>query len=145
QRQDAHARLARVIDELRKSRGHFTILRGHDLRLREAPRDAVEARPTEKTVKTVFSRCDVADTRLKPGANKRAVSRSVGYVPLRVHSHYSFLDSTLSPRAIVELAKRHGLPAVVLTDAGNLHGAVEFVQAAQAAGLQPILGAELRV
>ena len=51
---------------------------------------------------------------------KRAVS---SYVPLRVHSHYSFLDSTLSPTAIVELAKRHGLSSVALTDTGNLHGA----------------------
>jgi DNA polymerase-3 subunit alpha len=37
------------------------------------------------------------------------------------------------------------MPAVALTDTGNLHGAVEFVKAAQAAGLKPILGAELRV
>jgi DNA polymerase III alpha subunit len=47
---------------------------------------------------------------------KRAVS---GYVPLRVHSHYSFLDSTLSPTAIVELAKQHGLSSVALTDTGK--------------------------
>ena len=70
---------------------------------------------------------------------------SLAHVPLRVHSHYSFLDSTLSPAAIVELAKHHGLPAVALTDTGNLHGAVEFVQAAKQAGIKPILGAELRV
>ena len=74
--------------------------------------------------------------------SKREVS---DYVPFRVHSHYSFLDSTLSPTAIVELAKQHGLSAVALTDTGNLHGAVEFVQAAKQAGVKPILGTELRV
>ena len=62
-----------------------------------------------------------------------------------MHSHYSFLDSTLSPAAIVQLAKQHGLSAIALTDTGNLHGAVEFVQAAQRAGIKPILGTELRV
>src|SRR6202008_1720264 len=66
-------------------------------------------------------------------------------VPLRGHSHYSFLDSTLSPTALVTLAKQNGLRAVALTDTGNLHGVVEFVQAAQNEGIKPIIGAELRV
>jgi DNA-directed DNA polymerase III PolC len=65
------------------------------------------------------------------------------YVPLNVHSYYSFLDSTLSTRAVVELAKRHELPAIALTDKNNLHGAVEFAQLAAAAGIKPIIGAEL--
>jgi DNA polymerase III alpha subunit len=37
------------------------------------------------------------------------------------------------------------MSAVALTDTGNLHGAVEFVQAAQEAGIKPILGVELSV
>ena len=37
------------------------------------------------------------------------------------------------------------MSAVALTDTGNLHGAVEFVQAAKQAGIKPILGAELSV
>src|SRR4029434_8730384 len=53
--------------------------------------------------------------------------------------------STLSPTAIVQLAKQHDLPAVALTDTGNLHGVVEFVQAAQAASMKPVIGVELRV
>jgi DNA polymerase-4 len=132
QRQDARARLAIVIDELRKMRGHSIILRGHDFRLMNPPTDAAatatkpEARPNRRHVAPM----------------KRAIS---SYVPLRVHSHYSFLDSTLSPTAIVELAKRHGLSSVALTDTGNLHGAVEFVEAAKKAGVKPILGAEVRV
>ena len=79
-----------------------------------------------------------------PKANRPAKATG-DYVPLRVHSHYSFLDSTLSPSAIVELAKQHGMSAVAMTDTGNLHGAVEFVLAAKQAGIKPILGAELCV
>jgi hypothetical protein len=132
QRQDARARLAIVIDELRQSRGHLVILRGHDFRLREAPRQTVAAGETRLTLQSRKSQI----------ANRKLTD---DYVPLRTHSHYSFLDSTLSPTAIVELARRHGLPAVALTDTGNLHGAVEFVQAARQAGVKPIIGTELRV
>jgi len=132
QRQDARGRLALVIDELRRSRGHSVILRGHDFRLRDAPRETIAAEVTRLTV----------HNRRSPIANRQWADC---YVPLRTHSHYSFLDSTLSPTAIIELAKHHGLPAVALTDAGNLHGAAEFVQAARQAGVKPILGAEVRV
>jgi len=65
------------------------------------------------------------------------------YVPLNVHSYYSFLDSTLSIHAIVELACRYELPAIALTDKNNLHGAVEFAEVAAAAGIKAIIGAEL--
>src|SRR5438477_6546024 len=132
QRQDARARVAVVIDELRKARGHSIILRGHDFLLRAAPREPAAAEVTRFTL---------------PNRKSQIANRKYAgcWVPLRCHSHYSFLDSTLSPTAIVELAKRHGLPAVALTDTGNLHGVVEFVQAAQSAGLKPIIGAELSV
>ena len=105
-------------------------MRGHDFRLRDAPREVV-AREVPKIILPVSHR------------RISAPARVGSYVPLRAHSHYSFLDSILSPTAIVELAKRHGLPAVALTDTGNLHGAVEFVLAAKQAGVKPILGAEL--
>ena len=131
-RQDAQSRLAVVIDELRRSRGHSVILRGHDFRLMTPPTDTA----------TTLARQDSIPKRVKNVPARHEVS---DHVPLRVHSHYSFLDSTLSPTAIVETAKRHGLSAVALTDMGNLHGAVEFVQAAKQLGVKPILGAELRV
>jgi len=70
---------------------------------------------------------------------------SLSPIPLRVHSYYSLLDSTLAPADLVRLAAQHGCSAVALTDFGNLHGAVEFTQAARQAGIQPILGAEIRV
>jgi len=132
QRQDAQSRLAVAVDELRRSRGHSVILRGHDLRLKLPPTDTA----------TTLARLAAMPHRQKIAPTRREISN---YIPLRVHSHYSFLDSTLSPTAIVEAAKQHGLPAVALTDTGNLHGAVEFVQAAKQHGIKPILGAELRV
>jgi hypothetical protein len=129
QRHDSNARLAAQIDALRKTHGHAIILRGHDFRLRAPPADAM-AKPV-------------------PGGAKLPLSlfyqESSTYVPLHAHSHYSFLDSTLSPEALVKLAKRHSLPAVALTDTGNLHGAVEFALAAKEAGIKAILGVELRV
>lgn len=132
QRQDAQSRLARVIDELRGSHGPSVILRGHDFRLRDAPREALAKEPAPAA---------------HPVRNRRATPSSPGgcCVPLRAHSHYSFLDSTLSPAAIIELAARHGMSAAALTDTGNLHGAAEFAKAAHAAGIKPIFGAELRV
>ncbi len=129
QRQEAQARLAGVIDELRRVRGQGAILRGHDFRLRLPPRDALEETPAPPVRLSIVVRPSPVTT----------------FVPLRMHSHYSFLDSLLSPAALVELAQRNHLPAVALTDTGNLHGAVEFVQAAQNAGVKPIVGAHLPV
>jgi DNA-directed DNA polymerase III PolC len=130
QRQHARERLAVAVDVLRKARGHTVILRGHDFRLRDAPRELVAGEPARI---------------VQPVSYRRKVPPApVGtYVPLRAHSHYSFLDSTLSPTAIVELAKQHGLSSVAMTDTGNLHGAVEFVLSAKQAGIKPVLGVEL--
>lgn len=61
---------------------------------------------------------------------------------LNFKSYYHFLDSLLSPQAIVDLAVEWGAPAVAITDP-NLHGTVEFYQAAKDAGIQPVIGATL--
>jgi error-prone DNA polymerase len=63
------------------------------------------------------------------------------WVPLRVHSHFSFLDSTLSPTGIAEWAVHYGYGAVGLTDPG-LHGAVPVHQALRAAGVKAVIGVE---
>jgi DNA-directed DNA polymerase III PolC len=131
QRQEARVRLASVIDELRRARGQSVILRSHNFRLREAPRELLKQSALRQPT----------PTRLQIVVRPKATS----YVPLRCHSHYSFLDSTLSPTAIVQLARQNNLPAVALTDTGNLHGVVEFVQAAQTLGIKPIIGVELSV
>jgi DNA polymerase-4 len=131
---EARERLAATLDELRRNKGWSVVLRGHDLRLRDAPRDIVNERtqPRPKMSLNVWT-------------PPRTPSTAATYVPLRVRSYYTFLDSTLSPASIVNCAKQHGLPAIALTDIGNLHGAVEFAQAANRAGIKPIFGTELQV
>ena len=128
---EAHERLAAVLDNLRRDKGWPVIMRGHDLRLRDAPRDIV----AEKQKPPAKIQLLVKRTMPQP--------RATTYVPLRVRSHYTFLDSTLSPSTIVSLAKMNGMASVGLTDLGNLHGAVEFAQTAQRAGIKPIFGTEL--
>jgi len=128
----ARERLAATLDGLRRNKGWSVVLRGHDLRLRDAPRDVVN----ERAKPDIKIRFQIQKGTIPP-------TKAATYVPLRVRSYYTFLDSTLSPGAIVNLAKQHDLPAIALTDIGNLHGAVEFAQAAQRAGIKPIFGAEI--
>ncbi|MFZ4778257.1 MAG: DNA polymerase IV, partial [Terrimicrobiaceae bacterium] len=63
---------------------------------------------------------------------------------LNFRSCYSFLDSLLTPERIVELAAEAGCETVGICDP-NLHAAVPFYQAAKAAGLRPLIGAELTI
>ena len=48
------------------------------------------------------------------------------FVHLRVHSAYSLSEGAITPKALAELAKRAEMPAVAVTDTGNLFGAMEF-------------------
>ena len=67
----------------------------------------------------------------------------MSWIPLNVHSQYSILDSTASIQALVERAKSLSIPALGLTDQGNLYGIVDFYKACKAAGIRPILGCEI--
>lgn len=66
------------------------------------------------------------------------------FVHLHVHSCYSFGDGPDWPGALCEAAARGGQRALALTDTNGLYGAVRFAEAARAAGLRPILGAQLK-
>ena len=65
------------------------------------------------------------------------------FAHLHVHSPFSFLDGASSIESLVERAAKLGQPALALTDHNNLSGTVRFVRAAGAAGIKPILGAEV--
>jgi DNA polymerase-3 subunit alpha len=67
------------------------------------------------------------------------------FTHLHVHSHYSLLDGAISVPALVGEASRCDMPALALTDHGNLFGALEFYSTARAAGVNPILGCEAYV
>ncbi|HXV63421.1 MAG TPA: DNA polymerase III subunit alpha, partial [Vicinamibacteria bacterium] len=67
------------------------------------------------------------------------------FVHLHNHSDYSLLDGASRVSDIVELAARYGMPAVALTDHGNMFGAVYFYEEARKRGVKPILGCEMYV
>ena len=68
-----------------------------------------------------------------------------GYVELHCHSAFSLLDGAASPEALAQRAAAIGLPALALTDHDDLGGAIRFAQAAHAARIVPITGAELTI
>jgi DNA polymerase-3 subunit alpha len=67
------------------------------------------------------------------------------FVHLHTHSDYSLLDGAQRIPQLVRRAREFGMPALALTDHGNLFGAIHFYKAARAAGVQPILGMEAYV
>ena len=67
------------------------------------------------------------------------------FVHLHCHSHYSLLDGASKIPDLFERTKALGMPALALTDHGNLYGAVEFLREAKAAGVLPIVGLEAYV
>ncbi|NNM55478.1 MAG: DNA polymerase III subunit alpha [Spirochaetales bacterium] len=69
----------------------------------------------------------------------------VSYVPLHCHTDFSLLDGSASVSRLVAKAKNLGMPAVAITDHGNLFGALKFWKEAKAAGIKPIIGCELYV
>jgi DNA polymerase-3 subunit alpha len=64
------------------------------------------------------------------------------FVHLHCHSHYSLLDGASPIDRLVSRTVELGMNALAITDHGNLHGALEFYQAAKAAGINPIIGYE---
>ncbi len=72
-------------------------------------------------------------------------SESTGFVHLHLHSEYSLLDGGNRVDKLVARVKELGMPAVAITDHGNLHAAVRFYEHAKAAGIKPILGVEAYV
>ncbi len=64
------------------------------------------------------------------------------FVHLHVHSHYSLLDGAAPVKAIVEAARRFRMPAVAITDHGNMFGTIDFYQTAIKRGVKPIIGFE---
>jgi DNA polymerase-3 subunit alpha len=67
------------------------------------------------------------------------------FVHLHLHSEFSLVDSTLRLKQLVERARELGMPAVAVTDQFNLFALVKFYQAAVAAGIKPIAGADVLV
>ncbi len=69
----------------------------------------------------------------------------MSYVELHAASAFSFLEAASLPEALVDRAAELGYPSVALLDRNGVHGAPRFHKAAKAAGIKPIVGAELTV
>jgi DNA polymerase-3 subunit alpha len=65
------------------------------------------------------------------------------FVHLHVHTQYSLLDGAIRLNDLMEKAKEFGMPAVAMTDHGNLFGTIEFYEAAKEHDLKPIIGCEV--
>ena len=73
------------------------------------------------------------------------MATSANFVQLHNHTHYSLLDGASKIPDLVKRAKELGMPAVGITDHGNMHGAYEMWSAAVNAGIKPIIGIEAYV
>jgi DNA polymerase-3 subunit alpha len=65
------------------------------------------------------------------------------FIHLHLHSQYSLLDSCLKIDELIKKAQEYNMPAIALTDHGNILGALTFYKAARKNNIKPIIGAEL--
>jgi len=78
-------------------------------------------------------------------STEMSYTAGVSFVHLRVHSAFSLLEGAMHIGTLAKLAKQHEMPALGLSDTGNLFGALEFSQTMAANGVQPIMGCTLRI
>jgi DNA polymerase III subunit alpha len=74
-----------------------------------------------------------------------AGGRHSEFVHLHVHTEYSMLDGAARLNELFAECERAGMPAIAITDHGNLYGAYDFWTKARAAGIKPIIGIEAYV
>ena len=82
---------------------------------------------------------------LIPSEPETKLDKDVVFTHLHCHSKFSVLQATAGVKDLVAKAKELGMPAVALTDKGNMYGAFAFVSAAEAEGIKPIVGCEFFV
>ena len=73
------------------------------------------------------------------------MSKKDSFVHLHVHTEYSMLDGAARVGDLVEEVARLEMPAIAMTDHGNVFGAFEFYKQATKAGVKPIIGIEAYV
>ncbi|MCH7955648.1 MAG: PHP domain-containing protein, partial [Candidatus Marinimicrobia bacterium] len=64
------------------------------------------------------------------------------FVHLHNHSDYSLLDGACKIQSLVDAAADFDMPAVALTDHGNMFGAIQFYESAKKKGIKPLIGME---
>ncbi len=73
------------------------------------------------------------------------MSSATPFVHLHCHTDYSLLDGACEITQLMDLVAQQKMPAVAMTDHGNLFGAVEFYNAAKEKGIHPVIGCEVYV
>jgi len=67
----------------------------------------------------------------------------MSFVHLHTHSQFSLLEATCRTKNLAKKAAEFGMPALALTDLGNMFGAIEFYFACKDANIKPIIGLEV--
>src|SRR5213596_2611736 len=67
------------------------------------------------------------------------------FIHLHTHSAYSLSEGALPIKQMAKMAREAGMPALAITDTGNLFGALEFSEALSEKGIQPIIGCALKL
>ena len=65
------------------------------------------------------------------------------FIHLHVHTQYSLLDGAIRFKDLIQAARSYDMPAITITDHGNMFGALEFYEMAKGAGMKPIIGCEV--
>ena len=79
----------------------------------------------------------------RPSLREPSSGSKVSFVHLHVHTQYSLLEATCLPKQLAKKAKAMDMPAVAITDLGNMFGAIEFYMACKDVGVKPLLGLEV--
>src|SRR3989339_584765 len=67
------------------------------------------------------------------------------FVHLHLHTQYSLLDGAIRHDDLFKLAREYKMPALAMTDHGNMFGVVEFYEEVSKAGIKPIIGCEVYI
>src|SRR5664279_4279472 len=67
------------------------------------------------------------------------------FVHLHLHTQYSLLDGAIRLEDVIAKSKENSMPAIAITDHGNMFGAVEFYLKCRKAGIKPLIGCEVYI
>lgn len=70
---------------------------------------------------------------------------TAAFAHLHVHTEYSLVDGLLRIDPLIKAVAEQGMPAIAITEQGNLFSLIKFYKAAEKYGIKPIAGAEVRV
>ena len=78
-------------------------------------------------------------------AGRSTAGQQASFAHLHVHTEYSMLDGAARLKDLFRQCEQAGMPAIAMTDHGNVYGAYDFWTKATAAGIKPVIGIEAYV